>query len=282
MTSDRVPAMSPGKPYAEVIGDPIAQSKSPIIHGFWLERLGMDAEYRRTQVRRDDLPSYIADRRGDPLWRGCNVTMPLKLDALLQAGERSDEAIQVGACNTLVPRSGELSAANTDVGAIILVLKQLAGASPARSMTLLGTGGAARAMLVACKSLGFTNVAIHARDQEAAFSLANSFGLSLRPQELGAPIRTDGLVNATPLGMVGTPALEADLTAMPADGWVFDLVTAPDPTALVADARQRGLAASGGLTMLIEQAAAAFPLFFGVAPPRGPDDEDELHRQLAA
>lgn len=280
MTSDHSPAGAAGKPYAEVIGDPIVQSKSPIIHGFWLKRLGLDAEYRRTQVNRDDLASYIADRRADPLWRGCNVTMPLKLDALLQAGERSDEAVQVGACNTLVPQSGGLAAANTDVGAMILVLKQLAGGSSAKSITLLGTGGAARAVLVACKSLGLTNVAIHARDQEAAFSLANTFGLELRPQPLDAPVRTDGLINATPLGMLGAPALEVELTAMPSSGWVFDLVTAPDPTSLVANARQRGLRATGGLTMLVEQAAAAFPLFFGMAPPRAASDEDELYRRL--
>ena len=67
-----------GVPYAEVIGDPIAHSKSPVIHKFWLQQLGMEGDYRRTQVRPEELESYIADRRADPDWRGCNVTMPHK------------------------------------------------------------------------------------------------------------------------------------------------------------------------------------------------------------
>lgn len=268
--------------YAEVIGDPVAQSKSPLIHGFWLERLGIDADYRRTQVSRADLPSFIASRRADPLWRGCNVTMPLKLDALLEADRPSDEAVQAGACNTLVPAGGELAAANTDIGAIVHVLRSLGAERTGGSITLLGTGGAARAVLVAARSLGLAEVAIHARDQDAAFALANSFGLRRRPEPFEAPVRTDGLINTTPLGMSGAPALTVEVAEMPADGWVFDLVTTPDPTPLVAAATARGMAASGGLAMLVEQAAAAFPLFFGVDPPRGPDDERELRARLTA
>jgi len=274
--------MTSTPPYAEVIGDPIAQSKSPVIHGFWLEQLGIAADYRRTQVTRADLSSFLAERRADPAWRGCNVTMPLKLDALLEARQSSDEAVQVGACNTLVPREGALSASNTDVGAIVHVLKGLAANRPTGSVTLLGTGGAARAVLVALKSLGFSNVAIHARDQEAAYNLANSFGLSQRPDIFEAPVRTDGLINATPLGMTGAPALSLPLDEMPPRGWVFDLTTAPDPTPLVSAATARGMGASGGLTMLVEQAAAAFPLFFGQPAPRSPELDAQLYERLRA
>ena len=282
MTSSVPPSPPLEAGYAEVIGDPIAQSKSPLIHGFWLERLGIEADYRRTRVSRAELPSYIAQRRADPGWRGCNVTMPLKLDALLEAQQRSDEAVQVGACNTLVPRQGGLAASNTDVGAIVHVLGHLAAGRPAASVTLLGTGGAARAVLVACRTLGIRKVAIHARDQEAACKLAGSFGLGLRPDLFEAPVRTDGLINATPLGMSGAPALSIGPAEMPADGWVFDLITAPDPTPLVMAARARGMGASGGLTMLVEQAAAAFPLFFGVEPPRSPELDALLYERLTA
>ncbi|WP_114227493.1 MULTISPECIES: shikimate dehydrogenase family protein [Sphingomonas] len=282
MTSDRPLSAALGTSFAEVIGDPIAQSKSPLIHGYWLEKLGIAADYRRAQVTRAELPSFIAERRADPHWRGCNVTMPLKLDALLLATESRDEAVQVGACNTLMPDPTGLTAANTDVGAIVLVLKRLAEQRPTHSVTLLGTGGAARAVLVALKSLGFTNVAIHARDAEQAFHLANSFGLKQRPQPFDAPIATDGLINATPLGMTGAPPFTLDLGGLPPGGWVFDLVTSPDPTALVTAAQARGLAATGGLTMLVEQAAAAFPLFFGAPPPRSAEDDAELYRRLRA
>ena len=95
--------MTSGVPYAEVIGDPIEHSKSPLIHGFWLQQLGMEAEYRRTRITREQLPAFIAARRLDSNWRGCNVTMPLKLDALMMADERSDGAVSAGAmaCETV-------------------------------------------------------------------------------------------------------------------------------------------------------------------------------------
>ena len=84
-------------PYAEVIGDPIAQSKSPLIHGFWLQKVGLAEDYRATQVTRAELPGFLKKRQADPGWRGCNVTMPLKLDAVVQADESTDRAIAAGA-----------------------------------------------------------------------------------------------------------------------------------------------------------------------------------------
>ncbi len=82
-------------PYAEVIGDPIAQSKSPLIHGFWLEALGLAGDYRRAHVKSDDLASYIEERRTDPDWRGCNVTMPHKgavMDLVGDPGASADRS----------------------------------------------------------------------------------------------------------------------------------------------------------------------------------------------
>lgn len=268
------------KPYAEVIGDPIEQSKSPLIHGFWLEQLGIAADYRRTRVARDQLAPYLAERRGDPRWRGCNVTMPLKLEALLQAEDQQDEAVQAGACNTLVPKDSRLTARNTDIGAVMLVVERLARAAPRTSVTLLGSGGAARAVLVALKRLGLDRIVIQARNTTVAATLAHQFDLALSPHPFEAPVRTEGLINATPLGMAGAAPLEIDLGAMPAGGWVFDLVSAPSPTPLVIAADQRGFAAAGGLAMLVEQAAAAFPLFFGVDPPRSAAADAELMRRL--
>lgn len=273
--------MTSARPFAEVIGDPIEHSKSPIIHGFWLERLGIAAGYRATQVRREELQSYLAARRRDPRWRGCNVTMPLKLDALMQADERVDGAVQVGATNCLIPREGELVALNTDVAGVAAVVVRLARLRPTATVTVLGTGGAARAVLVALKTLGTSNIVVQARNRAEAQSLARQFQLALPPLPFDAPVRTDGLVNATPLGMSGSEPLVIDLSEMPRGGWVFDLVTSPNPTALVVEAERRGLAASGGLPMLVEQAAAAFPLFYGAQPPREAADDGELYRRLA-
>ena len=158
--------------YAEVIGDPIAQSQSPVIHGFWLKALKIDADYRRTLVTRADFPAYLAKRRADPDWRGCNVTMPLKLDAVALADDATDRAVAAGAANLLLPREGKLIAGNTDVGGVIAIIEQLRDAGAAMgSVTVLGTGGAARAVLVAlrfCKiATGDHRGARHGRGAQA-------------------------------------------------------------------------------------------------------------------
>lgn len=268
--------------FAEVIGDPVEHSKSPLIHGFWLERLGLEAEYRRTRITREELPAFIAARRLDPRWRGCNVTMPLKLDALMLADERSDRAVQTGATNCLLPREKELVADNTDIAGVIAVVVRLATLRPTATVTVLGSGGAARAVIVALKQLGTANVVVQARNRDEAQSLAQRFALAFPPQPFDAPVRTDGLVNATPLGMTGSAPLDIDLSTMPKHGWVFDLVTSPNPTELVTSAERHGFAASGGLAMLVEQAAAAFPLFFGREPPRDPETDAALYAMLSS
>ena len=132
--------------YAEVIGDPIRQSKSPAIHGFWLERLGLAASYRATHVAPADLAAFVAARRNDPHWRGCNVTMPHK-QAVIPLLDRLDPlAGQVGAVNTIVPEDGELVGYNTDVPGFLEPLRTaLAQPHLFRMARVLGTGGAARA-----------------------------------------------------------------------------------------------------------------------------------------
>jgi shikimate dehydrogenase len=266
-------------PYAEVIGDPIEQSLSPTIHGFWLKALGIEAEYGRRQVTRKDLPAYIAECRADPNWRGSNVTMPLKLDAVSLADDSTDRAIAAGAANVLMMRDGRMVAANTDVGAILVLLSRFHEAKAAMGgVTLLGNGGAARAALVALKLVGLAAVRIQARDMGAAFKLAVEFGLQAEPQPLTAPIGGDGLINATPLGMTGRDCLNCDLSHLPANGWVLDMVNDPAETPLIEAARARGLAVATGLEMLVEQAASSFELFFGAKPPR--DRDGELWQEL--
>ena len=262
------------KSYAEVIGDPIGHSLSPNIHGFWLKALGVEAEYRRRKLGRAELPAYVAERRADADWRGSNVTMPLKLDAIGLADGAADWAVAAGAANVLMPRDGKLIAANTDVGAIAALLSQLHQAKARMgSVILLGNGGAARAALVALKLVGLTNVRIQARDLSEARKLAVEFGLEVAPELFTAPIVSDGLINATPLGMPGRDCLNCDLAKMPAGGWVFDMVTDPGETPLIEAAQAKGLTTVNGLQMLVEQAATSFKLFFGMNAPRDRDAE---------
>ena len=267
------------RPFAEVIGDPITHSLSPVIHTFWLEAAGIDAEYRRHLVGSADLPQYLASVRADPLWRGTNVTMPLKLDALEQADQATDRAVAAGAVNLLLPRDGKIFAANTDVGAIAtLIDRERKAGRLVGSVTLFGNGGAARAALVALKLLNIDLVRIQARDLGAATKLAVQFGLALAPAPLTAPVDSDMLINTTPLGMAGFECLNCDLALMPERGLVFDLVASPLETPLIAAAGRRGLAVVTGLEMLVEQAATSFKLMFGVDPPR--DRDADLWHEL--
>jgi shikimate dehydrogenase len=266
-------------PYAEVIGDPIDHSLSPPIHSFWLDALGIKASYHRRQVSRAELPAYLAEKRADPDWRGSNVTMPLKLDAVALADAAADRAVAAGAANVLMIRDGRLVAANTDVGAIATLVARLREAKAKMGgVTLLGNGGAARAALVALKLVGISAVRIQARDLAEARKLAIEFGLDAEPAPFTTPIGSDGLINSTPLGMTGRDCLNCDLSHVPAGGWVFDMVTNPSDTPLVEVARERGLAVMTGLDMLVEQAATSFRLFFGQDPPR--DRDGELWQEL--
>jgi shikimate dehydrogenase len=260
--------------HAEVIGDPIAQSLSPAIHSFWLETLKIDADYGRRQVTRAGLKAYLDEARADPAWRGCNITMPLKLDALTLADEASDRALGTGATNIIVPRGGKLLAGNTDVGAVAKLIEQLArSGAPMRAVTLLGSGGGARAVLMALHLMGLQTVRIQSRNVGEAYALAVQHGLEVEPVPFDAPVEGDGLINATPLGMTGQLPLELDIAGMSKHGWVIDLITSPNPTALVQAALERGMQAVGGLGMLVEQAAESFKLFFGKDAPRDKDAE---------
>ena len=261
--------MTSDLPFAEVIGDPVSHSRSPAIHRFWMEALGIPGEYWATRVERSDLATFVAGRRAQSNWRGCNVTMPLKLDALLLADKSSDRAAAAGAANLLFVRDGDLLAANTDVGAMARLLEPLVGDS--EDITLLGNGGAARAALVALRLLGIGQVRLQARDLAEARKLAVEFNTPEEPLPFDAPIRSAGLINATPLGMAGQPPFELDISGMPDGGWVMDLVTDPDPTALIGRARSRGLGTIDGLAILIEQAAESFGLLFGRKAPRDRD-----------
>jgi shikimate dehydrogenase len=263
--------------HAEVIGDPIDHSLSPIIHGYWLKTLGIAARYDRRRVDRAGLPAYLAEMRQDPLWRGANVTMPLKLDALALADDASDLAVTAGAANLLLPREGKLFAANTDIGAIATLIERLRGDGAAmRSVTVFGNGGAARAALVALRLAGIGNVVIYARDLAAARARSVEFGLPRPARGLTEQVVSDGLINATPLGMPGIACLNCDLSGLPAAGWVFDMVTTASP--LLDEARRAKLLTASGIEMLIEQAATSFRLLFNAEAPR--DRDVELRERL--
>lgn len=261
------------RPYAEVIGDPIMQSKSPLIHRFWLDALGIDADYRRTLVTAAELPAYIASRRADPLWRGSNVTMPHKLAALDLVEDRGDVRDGIGAINTVFrAEDGALVGTNTDAGGFYAPIAgfDLSG----RWACVVGAGGAARAVLFALAKAGIGRVTILNRSPFKAIGLLDRFGLTgdALPLEARLP-PAHILVNASSLGMAGQPPFDVDLSPLPDDALVYDCVYSPLETDLLVQADARGLDIVDGLEMLVGQAALAFEIFFGVEPPRDRDDE---------
>jgi len=263
-------------PYAEVIGDPIAHSKSPLIHGFWLRALNIDAEYRTAHVRAEDLATYFESRCADDSWRGCNVTVPHKESVIPLLGRLTDLAAEVGAVNTVTRQGNMLMGNNSDVLGILDAVPQ------ASSACLIGSGGAALGALAAFRRMGVRRVDIVVRNQAKGELLLARLPEPMRGRVSAIDDATafrdaDLIVNASILGMAGKDSMPQSLL----DGLrnantgtiVFDMVYHPLDTELLKTARTCGLRGIDGLHMLVGQAAAAFRKFFGASPPRDRDGE---------
>jgi shikimate dehydrogenase len=281
----------PARHYAEVIGDPIYQSKSPLIHNFWLEKLGLDAEYRATRVRAEDLAAYLAARRIDTDWRGCNVTIPHKQAALKLVDAPLSTALKVGAVNCIYRgRSnllgGSLGGENSDVEGVREALG-LGDREPG-VVCMIGAGGAARAALHALDLAGIDELRLLVRRPEQGIALLDEMRLRGQVYRLGHADKglagATTVINASPMGMAGKqrmdPAILDALVLTDPEALVFDMVYAPLETELLARAKGLERTPVDGLVMLIGQAELAFGLFFNAAAPRQFDAE--LRRLLTA
>ncbi len=255
---------------AGVIGWPVAHSKSPLIHRFWLEALGLDGDYSRFAVEPDALGSAIAALPVLGL-AGVNVTVPHKIAVMAHLDRVEPDALAIGAVNTvLVAPDGALVGANTDMAGFLEPLRGLS----VEQAVVVGAGGAARSVLLGLKRHGVARVTVMNRSVERAAALLAELGVVGEAVGLEAPLpAADLLVNASSLGMAGQPRLGLDLAPLPDWAAVYDIVYVPLETELLAAARARGLRAIDGLEMLIGQAAHAFERFFGAAPPRDLDPE---------
>lgn len=280
--------MSSGTPLAHVIGDPIAHSKSPLIHGFWLDRLGIAGEYIRVHVTPDELTDYVAASKADPRWIGSNVTMPHKQAIIPLLDRLHPQARKLGAVNTVVrAKDGALVGYNTDTDGFLEPLRPALGQQHLfRMARILGTGGAARAIIAGLADHGFTLV-VAGRNPEKARALLEE--LAPKGEHHAIPLAHfaqatdfefddrdqcfDIIVNASPLGMTGSPPLPFDWTHAPPGSVVYDIVTSPKDTAFLQAATKGGHETINGFAMLIGQAASAFEKFFGAAPPREYDAE---------
>jgi shikimate dehydrogenase len=263
-------------PFAEVIGDPIAQSKSPIIHKYWLKQLGIESEYVRTQVAPIDLVDFIGRRRADPRWCGCNVTIPHK-QAIMPLADRLDPGAEaIGAVNCVIPEASGLAGYNTDIDGVAAALDsvELEG----RKAVVIGAGGGARAV-VAYLAQRSADIVVLARNPAKADELSSLAPVRILPleQAVDAFEGAAAVINATSMGMAGADPMSQSLLAAvrthTEDAILFDMVTTPADTEFLAC----GDRTVDGLTMLIGQARRAFELFFGSSPPQG---DAELRRLL--
>lgn len=276
-----------------VIGSPIDHSLSPVMHQAAFKALGLPHVYERIDTPLDDLPRRIAELK-DGTFAGLNVTVPLKERVLDLCDEISSSVRAIGAANTLVRGAGGIVIAhNTDAPALRQELEQLgdnSGLGPPRSggqmeqatfkdrsVLVIGSGGAARAALVALATLGANRIIVRGRNVENASKLATLMqGVTVEVEPLEAPSRERedlaGIVQATTCGMLGGPDGEPVATAVawqsvPPDAIAFDVVYRPRETPFLRAAKARGLACDDGTGMLARQGALAQQLWIGVVPP---------------
>lgn len=257
---------------AGVMGWPVQHSRSPRLHGFWLQCYGIDGAYVPLPVRPANLQRALAGLAAMG-FSGCNLTIPHKESAFHLVDEITPLAALIGAVNTVTAREdGSLLGDNSDAFGFIENLRAGAtGYDPAAGpAVVLGAGGAARAVCAALKEAGTPEIRLLNRTLKRAERLADNFGPSVQPfhgKDHAAAL--DGaalLVNATSLGMSGQPPLALDLSPLPKDAVVNDLVYSPLTTNLLAAAVARGNVAVDGIGMLLHQARPGFEAWFGVAP----------------
>ncbi len=256
-----------------IIGWPVAHSRSPVIHTYWLGKYGISGSYEKQPLRPGDVPAFLDGmrRRG---FAGCNVTLPHKEAAFAAAVRKHAAARAVGAANTLWYEEGELACDNTDGAGF---MSHLAASAPAFNpqrcglACVLGAGGAARAIVHAFLNAGVGEVRLFNRTRRRADQVAAFFGARVKAYDWSEVAQRSAdagiLVNATTLGMHGGGgALNLKLDVLAAGCVVADLVYVPLMTPLLAAAKTRGLITVDGLGMLLHQAVPGFEKWFGVRP----------------
>ncbi len=273
---DTLLAEAGGRPFAAIVGWPVEHSRSPALHGFWLKQHRIAGRYGRLPVEptRPALAELVAFLRRTPNARGCNLTLPHKIEIMPLLDRIHPEAARIGAVNTVIKQpDGTLEGRNSDGFGFLAALKE--GASDWRAaagpVVVLGAGGAARAVVASLVDAGVPELRLLNRTQSSAVELGVAFtpngGRQIaieRWDERDAML--DGatlLVNTTSLGMKGQPPLDLDLARLPRDAAVDDIVYVPLETPLLAAARARGNRCIDGLGMLLHQGRLGFEAWFG-------------------
>jgi shikimate dehydrogenase len=255
---------------AGVLGWPVAHSRSPRLHGFWLDRHGIDGAYLPLPVRPEAFGDAVRSLAALG-FAGANVTIPHKQAAFAACDTVDATARRAGAVNTLVFREGRIEGSNTDGWGFCESIREQAPGwrAEAGPAVMLGAGGGARAIAAALLDAGCPGLTLVNRSPARAEALARELGGPIAVAAAAGARELEGaalLVNATSLGMQGQPGLEIDLAPLPVHAVVADIVYVPLETKLLAAARARGLAAVDGLGMLLHQARPGFAAWFGILP----------------
>ncbi len=257
---------------AGVMGWPVAHSRSPQIHNYWIHQYGLTGAYGRFPVAPDQLEQAIRGIRALGL-AGSNITIPHKVEAMQYMDWVHPLALRMGAINTIVRQpDGALHGFNNDGFGYIESLREAQPAWRANSgpIVILGAGGASRAIVVGLIDAGATEIRLLNRSRDKANALADELGHPVSTYDWSE--REDALagaallVNTTNQGMHGELALDINLAQLPTSALVSDAIYIPLETPLLAAARQRGNTTVNGLGMLIHQARPAFQAWFGVMP----------------
>lgn len=252
-----------------LIGWPAAHSRSPLIHHYWLRKLGIEGGYSIEAIPPEGLAEFVSHLSAHG-FVGANVTIPHKERALVLT-QPDARARAVGAANTLWYEGDELRATNTDIEGFLGNLDECAAGWDATGDALvLGAGGSSRAVVYGLIERGIKRVCVANRTSERSQALADQFGSSVRPipwDQINQLLPRIGLlINTTSLGMRGQPSLKLDVELLSPQAIVADLVYVPLETSLLRDARARGLRTADGLGMLLHQAVRGFELWFGQRP----------------
>lgn len=266
-----------------VIGWPIEHSRSPLIHGFWLKKYDIQGSYTKETVKPEDVRQFLGSLAERGL-QGCNVTVPHKEAAFAAAEFKDPSAVAVGAANTVWLERGKLACSNTDTYGFMTHLQRAAPKWSERDgvVSILGAGGAARAIVHGFLQAGVSSVQIFNRSIERSEALADHFGPKVKAfvwsERNGKSRNSRVIVNTTTLGMKGQGDPGLDFSQVNRDCVVADIVYVPLETTILKSARQHGLPTVDGLGMLLHQAVPGFETWFGVRP----DVTEELRQILVA
>jgi shikimate dehydrogenase len=254
-----------------VIGWPVEHSRSPLLHGYWLKKYGIDGAYTKQAVAPEAVADFLRSLSANG-YVGCNVTVPHKAAAFAAADEREDSAKAVSAANTLWLSDSKLVAANTDTYGYMTNLSLQAPGWDRRDapVSILGAGGAARAIVFGFLDAGVGEIRVFNRTRARAETLAQQFGprvkvLDWSEREAGSRASAV-LVNTTTIGMKGVGTLDIDLAGFDPECVVSDIVYVPLETELLRKAKSQGLRTVDGLGMLLHQGVPGFEKWFGVRP----------------